>query len=103
MAVIHANEDNFDSLINDNLVLVDFFANWCGPCKMLSPILEGLADERGALKVVKVDVDECSNLAKNYGIMSIPALFLFKNGKLVSKKIGFMPESEIKEWIKGEQ
>lgn len=102
MAVIHANEDNFDSLINDNLVLVDFFANWCGPCKMLSPILEGLADERGALKVVKVDVDECSNLAKNYGIMSIPALFLFKNGKLVSKKIGFMPESEIKEWIKGE-
>lgn len=103
MAIIHANEDNFDSLINDNLVLVDFFANWCGPCKMLSPILEGLADERGALKVVKVDVDECSNLAKNYGIMSIPTLFLFKNGKLVSKKIGFMPEIEIKEWIKGEQ
>ncbi len=103
MAIVHATEENFSSLISDDLVLVDFFANWCGPCKMLSPVLESLASDRAGLKVVKVNVDECENLARNYGIMSIPALLLFKDGKLKSTRTGFMPEQEIINWIESEK
>ena len=103
MAIIHANEENFDSLINGELVLVDFFANWCGPCKMLSPILENMSEDRDGLKIVKVDVDECEKLARNYGIMSIPTLLLFKNGKLMSTRTGFMSKEDIRSWIEEEK
>lgn len=103
MAIIHADESSFGSLISNDLVLVDFYANWCGPCKMLSPILENIANERENVKIVKVDVDECETLARSYGIMSIPALLLFKNGKLKSQKVGFLPESELKKWIEEEK
>lgn len=99
MEIIHGNEDNFNDLINDEVVLVDFFAEWCGPCKMLAPVLEDLARDRNNLKIVKVDVDLNSNLAKNYGIMSVPTLMLFKNGELVSTKHGFMPKEQITSWI----
>ena len=84
--VIHGTEENFNDLISKDLVLVDFFATWCGPCKMLSPVLEELASDRGLVDIVKIDVDECGALAKNYGIMSVPTLLLFKNGALVSKE-----------------
>lgn len=103
MAIIHATEENFSSLINEELVLVDFFANWCGPCKMLSPILETMASDRDSLKIVKVDVDKCENLARSYGIMSIPTLLLFKNGKLKSSHTGFISGEEIRSWIEGEK
>lgn len=94
-----ATEENFQSLIDKELVVVDFFATWCGPCKMLSPVLEDLANDRSNVNIVKVDVDECQNLAKNYGIMSVPTLLLFKNGSLISKRNGYMPKEEITSWI----
>ena len=103
MAIIHATEENFGTLINEELVLVDFFANWCGPCKMLSPVLESIADDRDGLKIIKVDVDECENLARNYGIMSIPTLLLFKNGTLKSTRTGFMSLEQIRSWIEEEK
>ena len=99
MAIIHAKEENFNEIISKDLVLVDFFANWCGPCKMLSPILENLASSREEIKIVKVDVDECPALARTYGVMSIPTLLIFKNGKLLESRTGFMPESEINNWL----
>lgn len=99
MNIIHGTEENFDSLINDGLVLVDFFATWCGPCKMLSPVLEELASDRASVKIVKIDVDENGNLAKRYGIMSVPTMLLFKDGSLISTKNGFAPKELIEEWI----
>jgi len=99
MEIIHGNENNFNDLINDEVVLVDFYATWCGPCRMLGPVLEELADDRSNIKIVKIDVDENQALAKNYGIMSVPTLILFKNGNLVDTKHGFMPKDELTNWI----
>ncbi len=90
---------DFNSLISDGVVVVDFFATWCGPCKMLAPIIEELKNERSEVKFVKIDVDENEDLAKQYGIMSIPSLLLFKDGKLVDKKVGFMPKEVLSNWI----
>ncbi len=95
MSVIHGNEKDFESLINKDLVLVDFFATWCGPCKMLSPVLESLEN----INVVKIDVDECPDLARKYGIMSVPTLMIFSNGELKNKQSGFMPKEALEEWI----
>lgn len=95
----HGTEENFNDLIFKDLALVDFFATWCGPCKMLTPVLEELANDRSGIDIVKIDVDECENLARNYGIMSVPTLLLFKNGKMVSKRSGFMPKEELSSWI----
>lgn len=103
MAVMYATEDNFSSLINDELVLVDFFATWCGPCKMLGPVLEDLENDRADIKIVKVDIDECRSLAREYGVMSVPTMFLFKNGSVVSQKTGFMPKELITNWINEER
>ena len=97
--MIHGSEETFDLEIKDGVVLVDFFATWCGPCKMLSPILEEIASDRSTLKVVKMDVDENPNLAKKYGIMSVPTLILFKDGKEVAKEIGFKPKEALQNWI----
>jgi len=99
MQIIHANENNFSNYINEGKVLVDFFANWCGPCKMLSPILEEISEERSEIKIIKIDVDECENLSRQFGVMSIPTLILFKDGKEIDKKIGFTSKDEIIEWI----
>lgn len=95
MSVIHGKEENFDELISKDLVLVDFFAEWCGPCKMLAPILEELND----IDIVKIDVDECPNLARKYGIMSVPTLMIFKNKQLKSSQSGFLSKSMLEEWI----
>lgn len=95
----HGSSDSFNDLISSDIVLVDFFATWCGPCRMLGPVLEEMANDRSDIDIVKMDVDECPDIAKNYGIMSVPSLLLFKNGSLVSKKVGFMPKEEIKGWI----
>lgn len=99
MAIIHVKEEEFASLLEGELVVVDFFANWCGPCKMLTPILEKIEKENENLKILKVNVDECPNLARSYGVMSIPTLILFKQGNQLSTKVGFMPELELKDWI----
>lgn len=87
--------NNFDELIQEK-VLVDFYANWCGPCKMLSPILEKLEE----VKVLKVNVDENPELARKYGVMSIPCLILFDKGKELKRNVGFIPENKLKEFIK---
>ena len=91
---------NFDQVINENeKVLVDFFATWCGPCKMLAPIVEKLSEEEPSVKVVKVDVDEESELAIRFGISSIPTLLMFKNGKLVDKQIGYRSLEQLKQMV----
>ncbi len=99
MEIIHGNENNFNDIVQGELVLVDFFATWCGPCRMLGPVLEELAEERSNITVAKIDVDESASLAKNYGIMSVPTLLLFKDGKLVDQRSGFMPKEELTRWI----
>ena len=81
-------------------VLVDFFATWCGPCKMLSPILEKVASEHEDLTVLKVDVDEVGDVASKYGIRSIPTLILFEDGKAVDMKLGYMPEESVLRFAK---
>ena len=97
MAVIELNEANFENEVekNNGLVLVDFWASWCGPCKMLSPIVDEIAEERNNIKVCKINVDEEQALAAKFGIMSIPTLVIFKNGNIVNKTIGVQPKSEI--------
>lgn len=95
---IELNEENYDELINDGLVLVDFFATWCGPCRMLSPILDQVLNET-EFKLVKVDVDKHSMIAKKYGVMSIPTMILFKNGEIVEKRVGITSKEEIIKWI----
>lgn len=96
--LIHYQENNFNEIIQ-NKVLVDFYANWCGPCKMLSPVLEELSKET-KVDIIKIDVDAHQDLAKEYGVMSIPCLILFENGKEIKRNIGFMPKAKIKEFIK---
>lgn len=98
MSEVILNEQNFDQevLSSDLPVMVDFWAVWCGPCKVLSPIVEELAKEyAGKLKVGKVNVDENNNLAMKYNVMSIPTLKFFKNGKMVGEMIGAAPKATI--------
>ena len=94
------NSIEFNDTIKEGVVVVDFFATWCGPCKMLTPILEELASDRSDTKIVKVDVDECEGLARQFGVMSIPTLIQFDNGKIIDKKVGFQSKEEISEWLK---
>lgn len=91
--------ENLKELVKDGVTVVDFFATWCGPCKMLSPILEELEEDRSDFKVVKIDIDKEQELAREYGIMSVPTLILFKDGEEVAKKIGFMPKELLSNWI----
>ncbi len=87
MSVIHATEESFANEIADGLVLVDFYADWCGPCKMIAPVLDELAQEvEKTAKVVKVNVDHCKEVAAEYQVMSIPTLILFKDGQAIPTK-----------------
>ena len=88
---------SFDEKIKEGKVLVDFFATLCGPCRMLGPIIEELASEVKEYKFYKVDVDEAPNLAKRYGMLSIPTLLIFENGELKDKIVGFKSKEEIKQ------
>ena len=90
----YLENESFNEIINQDKVLVDFYAEWCGPCKMLTPVLERLGE---SFEIVKVDVDKHFDLAKEYGIMSVPTLFIFKNGKVVKQMIGFMGYDELKD------
>ena len=94
-------EKNLKKKIEKGFVIVDFFANWCGPCRMMAPILEDVAKELGEkVNVYKVDVDESENLARKYGIMSIPSIFIFKNGEVVDKTVGLMMKDVMVDRIK---
>lgn len=97
--IIYGDDQTFDQLTKGDLVLVDFYANWCGPCKMLSPILEVIAKEHTNLKIVKIDVDTNQSLAMKYGVMSIPTLILFKDSEVVGQRLGFLPKDMLVEWI----
>lgn len=90
--------DNFTAevLQNDGLVLVDFYATWCGPCKMIAPHVTQLAEEVGAVKVCRLNVDEAEEPARKYGIRSIPTLMYFRNGEVVKTLVGYMPYEELK-------
>ena len=91
--------ENFNDEIKEGLVLVDFYADWCGPCRMISPIVEELANEINGLKVIKVNVDNREDVAKTYGIMSIPTLILFKDGQIEKKQLGFVPKEVLIRWF----
>lgn len=102
MSVIKVNSNNFEKevLQSEKTVLVDFFANWCGPCKMLSPIVDEVAEEVVDVKVCKIDIDEARDLAIKYDIMSIPTLLVFKNGNVVNNALGFIKKEKILDLIK---
>lgn len=99
MKIVKTNE--FDDVVKEGVVLVDFFADWCGPCKMIAPILTELSTElEGSAQIVKVNVDEEGSLAQRFDVMSIPTLILFKDGKPVDRKTGFLPKPELEKFIK---
>ena len=97
MSVLVLNDDNFESEIlnSEKTCLVDFFATWCGPCKIMSPVIDEIAAENPDIKVGKVDVDEAEEIAARFGIMSIPTLILFKNGEVAHKMVGNMPKAKL--------
>ena len=97
MSVIHINKSNFQNevLNSEKPVLLDFLAPWCGPCRMVSPVVDEIASERGDIKVGKVNVDEQPELAAQFGVMSIPTLVVMKNGKLANKTVGAKPKAQI--------
>ena len=97
MAVEHLTEDNFAGV-----VLVDFFATWCGPCRMLSPIIEEIGEEcDGSFEVYKIDIDEAEDVAMDYSVMSVPTLIFFKDGEEAERLIGVRPKNEITGVIEG--
>ena len=101
MAVVNVNKENFETevLKCDKKVLVDFNASWCGPCRMLKPIVEEISEENKDLKVVSIDVDSESELAEKYGVFSIPCLVVFDNGEEVKRNVGLISKDEIESII----
>jgi thioredoxin 1 len=99
MAVIKADANTFAGEIETGVVLVDFYADWCGPCKMIAPVLEQVSSELEDVKIVKVNVDTAPAVAQQYGVMSIPTLVLLKDGNKVAQTMGFQPKEMLKGWI----
>lgn len=94
------NDARFEEVINNKKVLVDCYATWCGPCRMLSPIIDELAEEITDYSFYKLDVDNSKEVTKEYGIMSIPTLLIFEDGKLKEKIVGFIPKDELADKLK---
>ncbi len=92
--------ENFESISKDKTILVDFYADWCGPCKMMSPIIDEIKDEYKDIDVYKINVDDNSELSRKYGVMSIPTIMIFKNGELKNKFIGMTSKETIINCIK---
>ena len=102
MSAILVNKNNFQEEVlgSDKPVLVDFWAPWCGPCRMVLPIIEEIAEENEDIKVVKINVDEDPELANQFGVMTIPTLYVFKNGEAVNHRSGAMPKEQILAMVK---
>lgn len=102
MEVMKVTSSNFEEevLNSDKTVLIDFYADWCGPCKMFSPIIESVAEENEDIKVVKIDVDNAQDLAIKYQVMSIPTIVVIKNGQEVNRNVGVVSKSQIVEMVK---
>lgn len=92
-------EEEFNEYIKEGLVLIDFFATWCGPCKLLSPVIEQVERQHQDLKVVKVDVDEAPFIASKYGIQAIPTLFLLRDGQVINQGMGYMNKNQLENFI----
>ena len=103
MAVVNITNTNFkeEVLDSDKKVLVDFWAPWCGPCRMVSPIVEEIAEENAAIKVAKINIDEQPQLASQYGVMSIPTLMVFENGDVADKAVGARNKAFILQMLEG--
>jgi len=105
MATVNVTDDSFQSdvLGSDKPVLVDFWADWCGPCKMIAPALEEISEELGdKVTIAKMDIMENTNIPADIGVQSIPLMVLFKNGEAVAQKLGAAPKSQLKDWIESE-
>ncbi|MBQ6714519.1 MAG: thioredoxin [Clostridia bacterium] len=96
MSVIKLNKENFDEIIGgEKKVLIDFYADWCGPCRMVSPIIDEIAEENSEIAVCKVNVDENPDLAGKFGIMSIPTIVVMEKGEIINKSMGAKPKAQI--------
>ena len=97
MSAIHVTKENFQKevLQSEKPVLLDFFAHWCGPCRMLGPVLDEIAQERSDIKVVKVDVDQEPELAAQYQVLSIPSVFVIQNGQIIAQSLGAKPKQQL--------
>ncbi len=103
MATVKIDQNNFQDgvLQSAEPVVVDFWAEWCGPCKMIAPALEELSDELdGSVKIAKVNIDENPDIAAQYGVRSIPTLYMFKNGEVVDQMVGAAPKGKLSDWMK---
>ncbi len=99
MEIITVTKDNFSDVVKEGTIILDFWATWCGPCRMLGPVLEQLSEEEN-IRVGKINVDDEEELADQFNISSIPALFLVKDEKVVKKEVGYLPLNVLKEFIK---
>ena len=102
MSTFPTSDENFDNdiALSNTLVLVDFWAEWCGPCKQISPMLEEIANEKeNKLKILKLNIDENPQTPQKYGVRGIPTLMLFREGKLIGSKVGSLPKSSIEAWL----
>ena len=101
MEIVNVAKNNFEKevLSSDLPVLIDFNANWCGPCRMLRPILDEISTENNNVKIVSINIDNEEDLAREYGVMSIPCLVLVKNGKEIRRSVGLMPKEEVVNFI----
>ena len=100
MQVLELNESNFKEFTSSGVVVVDFYANWCGPCKMMAPILEALSEEISTTDFVAIDTDDAEDVAIRYGISSIPCMILFKNGEEADRVVGAVPKAKLEEMLK---
>ncbi len=100
MSVLNLTSENFDSVIKENeIAIVDFWAPWCGPCRMMGPVIDEIAEERADIAVCKVNVDEEESLAARFGVMSIPTVIIFKNGEIKEQSLGAKPKEMILDLI----